>query len=214
MNASSHQPHARAAPTPIAQAAASAATATPTSTADGMRVRNGRPFSSSRACAAIPSARKNASSAQSSRSRWNCGASAAPTATYERCHSVYGGGRPVAETPPPPPSTPPNAGPSSPLPPPPPPPPPPAAPPTPRFPARRPRPFPPPPPRPQPAAPAERLRPHLPDAGLAPRREQAGDGPLLVVAADRRAEERADLVPAVPDHPSRPGQTDAHPRLP
>src|SRR5207248_2345925 len=82
---------AAAALTPIAHAPASDATAIATSTADGIRVRSGRPFSSSSACAAIPSARKNAISAQSSRSRWKCGASAAPTATYERCHSVYGG---------------------------------------------------------------------------------------------------------------------------
>ena len=43
--------------------------------------------SSSSACAATPIARKNAAIAQSIRSVWNCGASAAPTATYERCHA-------------------------------------------------------------------------------------------------------------------------------
>ena len=91
MKMRSPQPQAIAAPTPIATAPASVTTASVTSAEEGMRVRSGRPCNSSRACAAIPIARKNAAIPHSIRSVWKRGASAAPTATYDRCHSVYGG---------------------------------------------------------------------------------------------------------------------------
>ena len=47
----------------------------------GSRVRSGRPFSSSSACAATPSASANAAIVQTIRSVRKCGASAAPSAT-------------------------------------------------------------------------------------------------------------------------------------
>ena len=45
------------------------------------RVCSGRPWSSSSAWAAIPTARKNAASAAARRSAWSTGATAAPRAT-------------------------------------------------------------------------------------------------------------------------------------
>ena len=53
----------------------------PQSTRVGIRVASGRPWSSSSACAPIPSARKNAASAASRRFVSSSGASAAPIAT-------------------------------------------------------------------------------------------------------------------------------------
>ena len=61
----------------------------------GIRVCSGRPCSSSSACAPTPIARKNASVVQPSSAQSIRGASAAPSATYERCQSVYGGWRSV-----------------------------------------------------------------------------------------------------------------------
>ena len=66
-----------------------------TSTGGEMRVCSGRPRSSSRACAPTPIASTNASVVQPSSAQSIRGASAAPTATYERCQSVYGGWRSV-----------------------------------------------------------------------------------------------------------------------
>ena len=66
-------------PSAIAPAAPAALTAI--STGPGIRVRSGRPRSSSRAWAAIPTARKKASRVASRRLRPTWGASAAPMTT-------------------------------------------------------------------------------------------------------------------------------------
>ncbi len=80
---------------PIAAAPEIETTARATSTRGEMRVCSGRPRSSSRACAPTPIASANASVVQPSSDQSMRGASAAPTATYERCQSVYGGWRSV-----------------------------------------------------------------------------------------------------------------------
>src|SRR5260370_23821856 len=72
-----------------------------------MPVPSGRPCSSSRACAPMPTARKNATSVPPSRHSTRGGITAAPNATYDRCHSVYGGGAQDPPTPSPPPPPPP-----------------------------------------------------------------------------------------------------------
>ena len=77
--------------TPKAAAPASPPAARAFSTPSGIRVRNGRPWSSSSACAATPMARKKASIVSSHHRTSRTGANAAPIATYDRCHSVYGG---------------------------------------------------------------------------------------------------------------------------
>ena len=87
---SSHHVEPAATATPIAHAPAIETAARPASTGEGMRVRSGRPFNSSSACAPTPIARRNASTVQPSSPQRICGASAAPIATYERCQSVYG----------------------------------------------------------------------------------------------------------------------------
>ena len=61
------------------------------STPSGMRVRSGRPLSSSSAWAARPIARKNATSVSTNHPRSTTGARQAPMTTYDRCHAVYGG---------------------------------------------------------------------------------------------------------------------------
>ena len=81
MKASSHHVEPLAATMPIAHAAAIETAASVTSTADGIRVRNGRPFSSSSAWAPIPIARKNASTVHPRRPHFIWGASAAPITT-------------------------------------------------------------------------------------------------------------------------------------
>jgi hypothetical protein len=91
MNTSSHSVDPMATWTPIAHAPAIDHAASPTSTRSGMRVRSGRLFISSSACAPMPIARKNASTVQPRRPHFMCGATAAPSAAYDRCHSVYGG---------------------------------------------------------------------------------------------------------------------------
>jgi len=53
-----------------------------------MRVRSGRPWSSSSAWAATPIARKNPASVSSSHQSLTSGVSDAPITTYERCQSV------------------------------------------------------------------------------------------------------------------------------
>ena len=67
--------------TPIATAPASPTTASVTSVGRESAVRNGRPLSSSSACALTPTARENATKVQPSRLRWSVGAAAAPSAT-------------------------------------------------------------------------------------------------------------------------------------
>ena len=81
MNGSSTQPTLATPATPNATAPASPATVTATSVGAGMRVCNGRPFSSSSACAASPTARKNAVSVASSGVRLTWGARLAPMTT-------------------------------------------------------------------------------------------------------------------------------------
>ncbi len=81
MNGISGQPTTITPATPRASAPARPATATATRTADGIRVRSGRPLSSSSACAASPTARKKASTVAISLLSWTCGASAAPMTT-------------------------------------------------------------------------------------------------------------------------------------
>src|SRR5579872_444521 len=61
---------------------------------------------------------------------------------------------------------------------------------------------------------AEAAGTHVCDAGVTPGCEQPLERPLLVVAADRGAEERADFVPAVADQPAGAGEAGAHPELP
>jgi len=51
-------------------------------------VPNGLPCSSSRTCALMPTARKNAARTARSRPAYRCGASAAPIATLARFHAV------------------------------------------------------------------------------------------------------------------------------
>src|SRR6202011_2060568 len=77
---------------PTATASTSAAAPAVFKTQPGIDVRRGRPLSSSKACAAIPTARKKAMSVVVSRNTLTFGASAAPITTYERCQAVYGGG--------------------------------------------------------------------------------------------------------------------------
>ena len=62
----------------------------------GMPVRSGRPFSSSSACAPIPTASPNATTAAPRRPHATTGARQPPITTYERCHAVYGRWRRVA----------------------------------------------------------------------------------------------------------------------
>ncbi len=81
MNGISAQPTRATPNTPRASAPARPAAITATSTGDGIRVRSGRPLSSSSACAASPTARKNASTVAISRLTCTCGASAAPMTT-------------------------------------------------------------------------------------------------------------------------------------
>src|SRR5262245_23110651 len=69
-------------------------------------------------------------------------------------------------------------------------------------------------PRHDPAAEGEPPRLDVRDAGAAPRVEQPRLRPLLVEAADRRSEERADLAPAVADHRARRREPGADPELP
>ena len=151
-----------------------------------MRVRSGRPCSSSSACAATPIARKNAAIPTACRSVWKCGARRGADRDVrqmpERVRRVEK--RDVVA----------------------------------------------------PAAAAERvpggltffLRPHvtIPPPresrlartssmpAVAPRLEEPRQRPLCVVIPDRRAEERADLVPAVADQPSRARKPGANPQLP
>ena len=67
---------------PIATAAPIETTASAArARATGSAVASGRPFSSSSACAPIPTARKKAASAAPSRPGYHCGASAAPITT-------------------------------------------------------------------------------------------------------------------------------------
>jgi hypothetical protein len=66
---------------PIPTAIASGTMDRPTSTPSGIFVCSGRPFSSSTACAEMPSARKNATSAATSRPSYKCGARQAPITT-------------------------------------------------------------------------------------------------------------------------------------
>jgi hypothetical protein len=61
------------------------------STVEPMPVPSGLPFSSSSACAPMPTARKNAISVPASRHTTRGGMTAAPITTYDRCQSVYGG---------------------------------------------------------------------------------------------------------------------------
>ena len=81
MNGISAQPTRATPNTPRASAPARPAAITATRTGDGIRVRSGRPLSSSSACAASPTARKNASTVAISRLACTCGASAAPMTT-------------------------------------------------------------------------------------------------------------------------------------
>ena len=76
-------------PRPIAPASPTIAIAH--STPSGIRVRSGRPLSSSSAWAARPIARKNASRVSTSHPTSRTGATHAPMTTYDRCHAVYGG---------------------------------------------------------------------------------------------------------------------------
>ena len=80
---------------PIAEAPAIETTARVVSILGEMRVWSGLPRISSRAWAPTPIASAKASVVQPSSAQSMCGASAAPTATYERCQSVYGGWRRV-----------------------------------------------------------------------------------------------------------------------
>ena len=80
---------------PIAAAAEIEAAARATSTGGEMRVCSGRLRNSSRAWAPTPMASAKASVVHPSSDQSIRGASAAPTATYERCQSVYGGWRSV-----------------------------------------------------------------------------------------------------------------------
>ena len=66
---------------PITTAMAMDTAAVITRTTLLMPVLSGRPLSSSRACAPMPTARKNASSVAPSRQSTGCGTSAAPIAT-------------------------------------------------------------------------------------------------------------------------------------
>src|SRR5918995_5178177 len=91
MNAHSHGETSNTPCTPNAIAPPRPTTAMAIRTPPGMRVRSGRPLSSSRAWAARPIAKKKAASVSRSHPTWRWGASAAPIATYERCHTVYGG---------------------------------------------------------------------------------------------------------------------------
>ncbi len=50
----------------------------------------------------MPTARKNATSVPPSRHSTSGGIMAAPNATYDRCHSVYGGCSKVTQSPSPP----------------------------------------------------------------------------------------------------------------
>ena len=65
-------------------------------------VPSGLPFSSSSACAPIPTARKNATSVPASRHTTSGGITAAPITTYDRCQRVYGGWSSVTQSPTPP----------------------------------------------------------------------------------------------------------------
>ena len=90
-----HGPSIAAATTPSATAPINPSEPSATRTPDGIRVPRGRPCNSSNECAAIPTARKNASKAPATIRGSGIGANAAPSKTYERCHSVYGGCRSV-----------------------------------------------------------------------------------------------------------------------
>ena len=76
---------------PIAAAPEMETAARAASTGGEMRVWSGLPRSSSRAWAPTPMASAKASVVHPSSGQSIRGASAAPTATYERCQSVYGG---------------------------------------------------------------------------------------------------------------------------
>ena len=78
MNGIRVQPTQYTPTTPRASAPARPTTTTATRADDGIRVRSGRPRSSSRACAASPTARKNASTVAIRRLVCTRGASAAP----------------------------------------------------------------------------------------------------------------------------------------
>ncbi|HXL94436.1 MAG TPA: hypothetical protein VN969_36350 [Streptosporangiaceae bacterium] len=77
-NGTSTQPTRMTPSTPSASAPSSPTTTTSTSAHDGMRVRSGRSRSSSSACAASPTARKNASTVAISLLVCTRGASEAP----------------------------------------------------------------------------------------------------------------------------------------
>ena len=78
MNGISVQPTRATPATPRASAPARPTMTTVTSAGDEIRVRSGRPRSSSSACAASPTARKNASTVAISQLVCTRGASAAP----------------------------------------------------------------------------------------------------------------------------------------
>ena len=63
-------------------------TVTVTSAPAGIRVPNGRPFSSSSEWAASPTAKKNANNVATSRVALTVGARQAPMTTYAKCHAV------------------------------------------------------------------------------------------------------------------------------
>ena len=83
---------------PIPIAPASETTASPISARSESSVFRGRPLSSSRACALIPTARKKAASVATKRSVWICVAAAAPKPTLARFQAVYGGWRIVTRS--------------------------------------------------------------------------------------------------------------------
>ena len=81
MNGSSAQPILAMPATPSATAPARPMTVTAIRAGELIRVRSGRPLSSSSACAARPTARKNAISVAISADRLTCGARQAPMTT-------------------------------------------------------------------------------------------------------------------------------------
>src|SRR5439155_8237673 len=69
-------------------------------------------------------------------------------------------------------------------------------------------------PRHDPSPEAEAARADVVDPGVAPRVEEPRQRPALVEAADRRAEEGADLAPPAADDRASRGQADADVQLP
>src|SRR3954451_14237948 len=90
MNRSSQSVRSSATTTPIAAAAAMDTAASATSVLSEICVCNGRPCSSSSACAPTPIASANATSVSPSTDQSTCGTSTPPITTYDGCQRVYG----------------------------------------------------------------------------------------------------------------------------